>query len=243
MEAKVVDVPSPDAFGSRPGVCRVGVLSKEGGRALSRAFPSRRLFVLLENARLEYYEEKTSKFASRGWSDDDIANAVSLNEWNLVVYVNAGSPLADSLIVGDVLQTCNGVPLEGGLRPALAGSRAELQLLRPKGEVLVSGALIEAVGECRLRITVAKREQHDARPPYLLIAQDAATRDAWLEALQAVARAPRGAAEDDVVWRSASSTATLLGTVGSASGADSDGLAGGMGEAEQGAPQPGGGAS
>ena len=171
------------AIASRPGVLRCGFLDKEGGGMLSRAFPSRRFFILLSMGRLEYYEEKQLRIAKG--SDEDLAGAVDLNSWNLAVFVRP--PLVDAagrpgLAIGDILTACDGVALTGGngLRAAL-GDRSSahvLTLLRAKGEVPLRGALVEAVGDVRLRITVSPNEPTDGRPPYLLIAQDTASRDA-----------------------------------------------------------------
>ena len=196
------------ALDSRPGVMRVGALSKEGATAPSRAFPSRRQFVLLEDGRLEYYEEKSIKLGA----NCGLASSVSLNEWNCCLHVAPQTGIA----VGDILLTLNGAQFErSNLSNAPSGpSGSLLTLLRAKGEVPIWGARIEAVGDVRIRITVSKHGG-SARPPYVLIASDVATRDEWLNALTAVAsKAPEGTEHE--VWRSDSRT-TLDSGGGSAS--------------------------
>jgi hypothetical protein len=77
------------------------------------------------------------------------------------------------------------LPLRAALRD---GTRAHtLTVLRPKGEVPVTGAVIERVGDTRLRITVSPREMISRRPPYVLHSTHTAERDGWLDALRTAA--------------------------------------------------------
>ena len=73
-------------------------------------------------------------------------------------------------------------------------------MLRRKGEVPLGRALFESVGETRLRITVATKElvQPPGRPPYLLIAPDQPSRDAWLQALTLAAASEK--VDTEVPW-------------------------------------------
>ena len=179
------------ALGSRPGVLRVGFLQKEGGNALTRIFTAKRFFVLL-GGRLEYYEERRLKIApSKG--DDDIAG-IKTNDWNLVVFIRPtkyqDAPGRPGFVLGDVLigtARCSRCNLSAALADRTTAHT--ITVLRRKGEVPLGRALFESVGETRLRITVATKElvQPPGRPPYLLIAPDARSRDAWLQALQQAA--------------------------------------------------------
>ena len=206
------------ALGCRPRVVRMGYLSKEGGNTLSRAFPSRRLFILLDFGRLEYYEERCVKVG-----EEDLASAVEINDWNLVVYVQPH--LLDAmgkldLAIGDILISCNGVALESGadLRSSLAAHATTghtLTLLRPKGEISMRDGLVERVGELRLRITVADPELTASRPPYVLICPEQRCCDEWLEALQR-ARGTRDDKEpplESQLTQSESTRSTLDGDV------------------------------
>ena len=175
------------------------MLAKEGGTSLSRAFPSKRFFVLLGIGRLEYYKECSVRLSASQGSSDDIAAAIELNEWGLVVFVHAQlQQISTRIAVGDILMSANGVPVLGGnLRVALDSRAATmgehvLDILRPRGEIPIRGALAEAVGETRLRITVSRKELIDSRPPYLLIAPNAQCRDEWLQLVQAVAHTSAG---------------------------------------------------
>ena len=192
------------ALGSRPGVLRVGFLHKEGGNALTRIFTAKRFFVLL-GGRLEYYEERRLKIAPSK-EDDDIAG-IKTNDWNLVVFIRPtkyqDAPGRPGFVLGDVLIACDGALLEGGNLSAALADRTTahtITLLRRKGEVPLGRALFESVGETRLRITVATKElvQPPGRPPYLLIAPDQPSRDAWLQALTLAAASEK--VDTEVPW-------------------------------------------
>jgi len=181
------------ALASRPGVVRMGFLQKEGPHTLSRAFPSKRFFVALSNGRLEYYEERTVKLQQK--TAGALSDNVSLNEWNLVVYVSSFllEQSSSALCIGDVLVACDGVALTGEdvlLAAVGDGSRPRtLTLLRPKGEVPVVNSICDRIGDTRLRITVSREHEMVSRPPFVLIATDATARDEWLDSVQAAARA------------------------------------------------------
>ena len=176
------------AFARRPGVLQLGWLSKEGAHTLSRAFPSRRFFILTSQGRLEYYEEKTVQ--QRRGSDPG-----HLNDWNLVVFCGALEGNSKHVLaVGDVVMAVNNAALgqqslHDVLSTRVSGEPYTLTILRPKGEVPVLGAKIELIpNSLRVRITPSLKELLAVRPPYVLIASCEGERDEWYAALEECAR-------------------------------------------------------
>ena len=168
----------------RPDVRMCGWLSKEGAHTLSRAFPSRRFCVLVDG-RLEYYEERSVLLSMQS----DGSSGVELTDWNLVVHVPAhGRP---GLAVGDIVTAVDGVELGPRKLNTVISSHAarlstpfKLKMLRPKGEVALVGACVEAIGRDRMQVTPSPREVLDTRPPYVFIADCESTRDDWLDAVR-----------------------------------------------------------
>ena len=173
---------------TRPGVRLTGWLHKEGAGPLSSAFPSRRYCVLLKS-KLEYYEERhISVLARQGQL------GVNLNDWNLVVLVKPGSAAAASqLEVGDVVVGLDGTALEGRQLKDMVGplrqdAPYQLQVLRRKGEIPLSGATVAKIGKrhagAAFELTPSPREMVDtSRGAFVLIAADAPTCDRWCDAL------------------------------------------------------------
>ena len=132
---------------TRPGVRLTGWLHKEGAGPLSSACPSRRYCVLLKS-KLEYYEERhVSVLARQGQL------GVNLNDWNLVVLVKPGSAAAVAARGGRRCRRArDGTALEGRQLKDMVGplrqdAPYQLQVLRRKGEIPLSGASVAKIGK------------------------------------------------------------------------------------------------
>ena len=135
----------------------------------------------------------TSPHCPRLVASPRAAPAVSLHRLHLRSLARVTSPNTDP-VATDIVVAVDGVVIGSQRLDCLLAAHADrgraplaMTVLRPKGEVPIAGATIEAVGHDRLRITPSQREIIDPRPPYVLIATDSTTRDEWLRVLEACA--------------------------------------------------------
>ena len=198
--------------GRRPGVRHAGWLHEEGGAAVGTADDSglvvrrasRRFCVALGHA-LEVYEERELCVLARGGG----ALGARLDAWNRVVGVEpASAAAAAALEVGDLVVGVGGAALDGRpVEEAAVGGAAvgegrpleeavgphlrqeapcQLQVLRRSGEIALAGATVARLDGERHAGAAFEVSPKDGSGAVVLIAEDAAGCERWVEALRPV---------------------------------------------------------